>query len=308
MRRGGAALGGSRPARLPDRGGPRLRPALVRRLARRSARPALVHVHARLGHGRRGRAVARRAGDRRLLDPQRLHGGDRHARGLRRVGDRAGATRPWRPTSRRARETLRVRPANTDEPAPLHVAFLEAAGELGFPLLDDPDDPSQPVGGASLPSNVVEGDPLEHGVRVPRRGAEQAEPRRPRRHAGRPAGPGRRARDGRASPPPASGSTPTWSSWRRARTSRRRSCCGAGSGPSRAGAARDPGRRGAARGRGAARPPRHRDPMGADRAPLDESTAEHVRRTGPLFEPHALVKAASAAAAPGAGTSTSSPG
>ncbi len=57
----------------------------------------------------------------------------------------------------RARESLRVRPANTDEPAPLHVAFLEAAGELGFPFLDDPDDPSQPVGRSSLPSNVVEG-------------------------------------------------------------------------------------------------------------------------------------------------------
>jgi choline dehydrogenase len=57
----------------------------------------------------------------------------------------------------RARESLRIRPANTDEPAPLHVAFLEAAGELGFPLLDDPNDASQPVGRATLPSNVVEG-------------------------------------------------------------------------------------------------------------------------------------------------------
>jgi len=57
----------------------------------------------------------------------------------------------------RARGTLRVVAANTAEPAPLHVAFLEAAGEAGFPLFDDPDDPAQPVGRATLPANVVEG-------------------------------------------------------------------------------------------------------------------------------------------------------
>ncbi|HEY7179112.1 MAG TPA: GMC family oxidoreductase [Gaiella sp.] len=56
----------------------------------------------------------------------------------------------------RAREMLRVARANTDTPAPFHVAFLEAAAELGFPLLDDPDDPARPVGHASLPVNVVE--------------------------------------------------------------------------------------------------------------------------------------------------------
>ena len=57
----------------------------------------------------------------------------------------------------RAREMLRVGPANTETPAPFHVAFLEAAAELGLPFLDDPDDPSQPVGSARLPSNVVDG-------------------------------------------------------------------------------------------------------------------------------------------------------
>lgn len=57
----------------------------------------------------------------------------------------------------RAREMLRVAPANTETPAPFHVAFLEAAAELGLPFLDDPDDPSQPVGSARLPSNVVDG-------------------------------------------------------------------------------------------------------------------------------------------------------
>jgi choline dehydrogenase len=57
----------------------------------------------------------------------------------------------------RARETLRVVAANTGEPAPLHVAFLEAAGDAGMPFLDDPDDPAQPVGRAALPANVVDG-------------------------------------------------------------------------------------------------------------------------------------------------------
>jgi choline dehydrogenase len=61
------------------------------------------------------------------------------------------------PYLRRAREALRVVPANTSEPAPLHVAFLEAAVEAGLPLLAEPDDPAQPVGSASLPSNVVDG-------------------------------------------------------------------------------------------------------------------------------------------------------
>jgi choline dehydrogenase len=57
----------------------------------------------------------------------------------------------------RARRMLRIRPANTDTPAPLHVAFLEAAGEIGLRLLDDPDDPSRPVGRAPLPVNIVDG-------------------------------------------------------------------------------------------------------------------------------------------------------
>jgi len=60
------------------------------------------------------------------------------------------------PYVRRAREMLRVRPANTEEPGPLHVAFLQAARDAGFSALDDPDDPSQPVGVSSLPSNVVD--------------------------------------------------------------------------------------------------------------------------------------------------------
>jgi choline dehydrogenase len=57
----------------------------------------------------------------------------------------------------RARDMLRVTRANTDTPAPFHVAFLEAAAELGLSRLDDPDDPTRPVGYAPLPVNVVDG-------------------------------------------------------------------------------------------------------------------------------------------------------
>ena len=57
----------------------------------------------------------------------------------------------------RARDMLRVVSANTAEPAPLHIAFLEAAGDAGLHVLDNPDDPAQPVGRATLPANVVEG-------------------------------------------------------------------------------------------------------------------------------------------------------
>lgn len=62
-----------------------------------------------------------------------------------------------RPYLERARETLGVRPVNTSEPAPFHVAFLEAAAEAGLAFLDDPDDPAHPVGRATLPSNVLDG-------------------------------------------------------------------------------------------------------------------------------------------------------
>jgi choline dehydrogenase len=57
----------------------------------------------------------------------------------------------------RARSVLGVREANTQDPAPLHVAFLEAAATLGLPFLDDPDDPARPTGAGRLPANVVDG-------------------------------------------------------------------------------------------------------------------------------------------------------
>ena len=58
----------------------------------------------------------------------------------------------------RARWMLRVGPANTQDPGPLHVAFLAAAAQLGIRYLDDPDDPRQPVGVAPLPVNAVGGE------------------------------------------------------------------------------------------------------------------------------------------------------
>jgi choline dehydrogenase len=61
------------------------------------------------------------------------------------------------PCLARARTALRTATANTEHPAPLHIAFLEAAQAAGFPLLDDPDDPTQPVGVCPAPVNVVDG-------------------------------------------------------------------------------------------------------------------------------------------------------
>jgi choline dehydrogenase len=57
----------------------------------------------------------------------------------------------------RARTMLGVAPANTDDPGPLHAAFLEAASGLGLPLLDGLDDPSQPTGVGRIPVNLVNG-------------------------------------------------------------------------------------------------------------------------------------------------------
>ena len=56
----------------------------------------------------------------------------------------------------RARAMLKVCPANTGDPAPIHVAFLEAAASLGLPFLDDADDPGRPTGAARIPVNVVD--------------------------------------------------------------------------------------------------------------------------------------------------------
>jgi len=61
------------------------------------------------------------------------------------------------PYLRLARSELRTGPANTGRPAPFHASFLEAAQALGFPFLPDPDDAGHPVGVAPFPANAVEG-------------------------------------------------------------------------------------------------------------------------------------------------------
>jgi choline dehydrogenase len=59
------------------------------------------------------------------------------------------------PYLERAKAALRTARANTDAPAPLHVAFVEATRRSGFPLLTDPNDAAQPVGIAPFRANVV---------------------------------------------------------------------------------------------------------------------------------------------------------
>jgi choline dehydrogenase len=61
----------------------------------------------------------------------------------------------FEPYLERARVMLEVAPANTADPAPLHVAFLEAAASLGLPLLEDADDRVRTTGAARLPVNIV---------------------------------------------------------------------------------------------------------------------------------------------------------
>ena len=60
------------------------------------------------------------------------------------------------PYLERARAMLEVGPANTTDPAPMHVAFLEAALSLGLAFLEDADDPVRRTGAARLPVNIAE--------------------------------------------------------------------------------------------------------------------------------------------------------
>jgi choline dehydrogenase len=69
----------------------------------------------------------------------------------------AWAWQRFAPYVARARTMLEVCPANTAAPAPMHVAFLEAAASLGLPLVDDADDPGNPTGAVRIPVNVVDG-------------------------------------------------------------------------------------------------------------------------------------------------------
>ena len=81
-----ATLRGPRAHGVPARGGPRLRSIRGGAVAGRDARSAQARLHARLGHGRRGRPLARCPGDRRQLGAQRVRRGSRVAGRLRRMG------------------------------------------------------------------------------------------------------------------------------------------------------------------------------------------------------------------------------
>jgi choline dehydrogenase len=61
------------------------------------------------------------------------------------------------PYLERARAMLEVARANTEDPPPLHVAFLEAALSFGLPFLEDADDRVRRTGAARLPVNIVDG-------------------------------------------------------------------------------------------------------------------------------------------------------
>jgi len=69
---------------------------------------------------------------------------------------------PWShatlaPYLERARSALRPARSNTERPAPLHEAFVAAAQEIGFSLLEDLDDSTKRVGVGAIPANVVDG-------------------------------------------------------------------------------------------------------------------------------------------------------
>jgi choline dehydrogenase len=61
------------------------------------------------------------------------------------------------PYLERATASMCTTAANTDRPAPPHDAFVESARRAGLPLLDAPNDPAQAVGVARIPVNVVDG-------------------------------------------------------------------------------------------------------------------------------------------------------
>lgn len=57
----------------------------------------------------------------------------------------------------RAKTTLRTAPSNVARPSSFHIAFIETAVASGMPRLADPNDPGSPVGVAPYPANVVDG-------------------------------------------------------------------------------------------------------------------------------------------------------
>ena len=187
--------------------------------------------------GLRGRVVVLAGqGRRRMLGAQRLLRRVGVARGLRPSGPRRG-TEGWsydalEPYRRRGVEMLRVRPSRVEDLDPFMRAGLDAAVEIGLPLLEDFDDP-----------RALEGRRRSWSTRSATFGGTPRSPISIRRGRGRTSrscptrsstGCASRAtaQRGRSSVSTArsSRSPPTSSCWRRAPTARPRSCSAAASG------------------------------------------------------------------------------
>ena len=97
-----------------------------------------------------------------------------------------GALDPYR---RRAEHAIRTRPSRVEDLEPFNRAGLDAATELGLPLLEDFDDPGPPGRGADQGQRRRRG-PLERGLRLSRPRQRQAEPVDHGRHPGGSAAPG----------------------------------------------------------------------------------------------------------------------
>ena len=258
-----------------------------------AAESEVARVHARLGNGRRGRSLAGRSGHRRLLDAQRVSAARGRPVRLRRVG--AGlVVRDDRAVPGASSRTRSARLGRT--PTGLHPfmrAFVAAAQVAGFPLLADLDSATEPVGVGTLAGERARRRPLEHGVRLPRSRPGESQPDGARRGARRPRAAERH---------PAVGVL--LADGRRLEANTVVLSAGAYFTPTvllRSGIGPETELRRHGISVAAALPVGERllDHCGTGIAwePTEElhaRTAAHVRETGALFEPHAVVKAASA--------------
>ena len=143
--------------------GPFDRAALAGRPARlaRAARLAPVGLRQRRDLWPAPARVRARAGDRRLLEPQRL----RRDRGLvastttpgRRPAARAGARRACGRSSTARWRGCACAPTRDEETTPFHRACLEAAPRAGIPRVRDLNDWDEDLGIALFPINVADG-------------------------------------------------------------------------------------------------------------------------------------------------------
>ncbi len=72
-----------------------------------------------------------------------------------RAGDPGWSSEGLKPYRRRGREMLRVRPSRLDDLEPFMRAGLDAAVEIGLPVLEDFDDPRISEGAAPIPVNAI---------------------------------------------------------------------------------------------------------------------------------------------------------